>query len=599
MLKITDFKTIIHLDFETFYSRDFSLSKMPTVLYVRDERFKVFGCSVALNDSSAVYMEAEEFAKWVETIDWPNVAVSGYNNAFDSCVLTQHYNVFPGFYICPQSAARAILPIDSVALKKVAPLLGLGEKGNALVEGATTASAGMADYSNLDNELARSIYCMLYPMLSEEEQYHIHMHIRMAVEPTLVLDEPTLRQVRDDAIADRARLISASGYSESALSSNPQFASIITKLGLTCPTKLSPTTGEEATAFSKGDDEFIEFMLAYPEHQHIWDARLASKSNINATRAQRFLDIATTGIGSMPFPLKYCGASTGRSSGTDLINAQNMPSKYKSNLRSAVRAPDGYVIVVVDSAGIEMRINNWFCGQQDKVDAIRNGDDIYKLEASTQFGIPVNEVTKDQRQFGKVVTLGCGFYMGATRFRKYCASGPLGLKPIYLSITEAYDSIQKYRSTNSMIPAMWRTLQERIHQMTLPDIYEKEGCVTFTHEAVILPSGRMLQYPGLMQTEDGSWVQGIDKKTSYLHAGILLENIVQALARDLVFGQALAIDQRYRVVGMCHDECLFLAPEQEAEEALAFGIEVFSQSPSWAPDLPVSAEGDFNTYYCK
>ena len=77
------------------------------------------------------------------------------------------------------------------------------------------------------------------------------------------------------------------------------------------------------------------------------------------------------------------------------------------------------------------------------------------------------------------------------------------------------------------------------------------------------------------------------------------ENLTQALARDIVFHQMLEIDKRYRVVSSTHDEVLYLAPEQEAEEALAFGIEVFSQSPSWAPDLPVSAEGIFNTFYSK
>ena len=92
---------------------------------------------------------------------------------------------------------------------------------------------------------------------------------------------------------------------------------------------------------------------------------------------------------------------------------------------------------------------------------------------------------------------------------------------------------------------------------------------------------------------------GIDKKIKFLWGGTLAENCIQALARDVVFHQMVEIDQRYRVLSSTHDEVLFLAPESEAEEALAFGLEVFSQSPSWAPDLPVCGEGDFGHYYAK
>ena len=135
--------------------------------------------------------------------------------------------------------------------------------------------------------------------------------------------------------------------------------------------------------------------------------------------------------------------------------------------------------------------------------------------------------------------------------------------------------------------------------MTLPGLRVEQGAVVFVHEGIELPSGRMLQYPGLMQTEEGQWIYGIDKKTHFLWGGTMTENLTQALARDIVFAQMLEIDARYRVVSSTHDEVLYLAPESEAEEALAFGIEVFSKSPVWAPDLPVSAEGGFGHYYCK
>ena len=134
--------------------------------------------------------------------------------------------------------------------------------------------------------------------------------------------------------------------------------------------------------------------------------------------------------------------------------------------------------------------------------------------------------------------------------------------------------------------------------MTLPGLNEIDGVLTFVHEGIVLPSGRMLQYPGLHQTEEGNWVYGIDKKIKFLWGGTMDENIVQALARDIVFYQMLEIDKRYRVVSSTHDEILMLCPENEATEALAWCIEVMSTSPTWA-NIPVSAEGGFDHCYSK
>jgi len=595
------YQHIAHCDIECFYDNKtgYSLTKMPTILYVRDPRYKTLGCAVALDDEVSRYLNEEEFIEWLGTIDWSITALSAYNTAFDGCVFTQIYKVFPCYYLDPQSAAKALIPMDSVALKVIAPLLGLGEKGSALISGSKENSQALADYACLDNELARGIFNMLYPMLSQTEQDLIDWTIRPLVEPILCLDADILVQVRDDAKTAREDLIAASGYTEEELSSNAKFLKIIRGLGLEAPMKVSKTTGKDAAAFSKADDEFCDFMTNYPEYNHIWDARLASKSMINVTRAQTFLNIAQSTGGTMPAPLRYCGASTGRWSGCDKLNVQNLPSKYKSNLRKAIVAPDGYVVVVSDSSQIELRLNMWFCGQTDKLELLREGGDIYKAEAATQFSVPISEVTKEQRQYGKLIQLACMYGQGARLFRKNAAAGPLGMKPIYLSEEESYSMINTYRAANECIPAMWRILDQRINQMTLKDLNEVQGCVTFVHEGVVFPSGRMLQYSNLEQTEDAQWSYCMDKRSHGLWGGTLLNNIIQGLARDIVAEQMLEINKRYRVVSMTHDECIFLAKIEDAEEALAFGIKVMSTSPSWAQDLPLGAEGGFDKSYSK
>ncbi len=608
-MKHPAYKDILHADFESFYDpkSGYSLTKMPTIEYCRDPRWITLGVAVAWNDEPARYLTDDEFREYITTIDWSQTAFAAFNCLFDGTALTQQYGITPAYYICTLSVCRALLPIDRFSLKVVAPLLGLGDKLDALVAGSKVNTAGLDIYAIRDVELSRDIYNLLYPMIPRNERDIINLTIRQGAEPTLVLDEAVLTQVRDDAVAKRTAAIEASGQPESVLNSNPQFAKLLRAMGLTPPTKLSETTGEETEAFANGDDEWVAFKLQYPQFSHIWDGRMAAKSNINITRAEKFLRIAETSEEhTVSMPLNYCGAHTGRSSGADGLNVQNLPNKYKSNLRKAFTAPKGQKLCVVDSAQIELRINFWQSGQLDKLDILRNGGCVYTAEAATQFNIDLGGkvpakgmVADDQRQYGKLCQLGLGFGMGAKKFQKTAAAGPLGMDPIYMELEEAYDTVNKYRANNDRIPKFWRTLDQRINQMTLPGLREEQGVIVFVHEGIELPSGRMLQYPGLMQTEEGQWVYGIDKKTKFLWGGTMCENLTQALARDVVFEQMLKIDKRYRVVGSTHDEVLYLCPEEEAEEALAFGIEVFSQSPTWAPDLPVSAEGAYATYYCK
>ena len=597
---IPAYTDIAHIDFETFYctKTKYSLSKMPTINYVRDKRYQTLGVAVAWNDEPSVYLTHEDFIEWAKGVNWETTAVSAYNCAFDGTVLTQQYDIYPAYYIDPMSAARALMAIDRVPLKTVAPLLGLGEKGDALVSGSKENTQELIDYAINDNDLARGVYKTLYPLLPKAEQDLIHLTIRGWVEPTLELDVDVLTQVRDDAVRERAETIKASGYSDMALTSNPQFAEIIRDLGLIPPTKLSTATGDEIEAFSKGDDEFVEFMLKYPEHQVVWDGRLAAKSNINATRAEKFLSIAELAP-TTPMPLNYCGAHTGRWSGGDGLNVQNLPNLRKSNMRLAFKAPKDHVVVVVDSSQIELRMNMWFCGQDDKVEILRNNGDLYRVEAAAQYKIAPDEVTKMQRQFGKVTQLGCGYGMGGPKFRKYCAAGPLGMDPIYLTANEAYASVLTYRRANPKVPAMWSTLDDYIHAMTLIDLERELGCLTFVHEGIELPSGRMLQYPKLVQSDDGSWTYGRDKKIKFLWGGTLLENIIQAMARDVVAEQMLKVEEQYRVVSSTHDEIIYIAHKSEAEEALQFGLDVMSTPPVWAPDLPVSAEGGWDIMYSK
>ena len=153
---------------------------------------------------------------------------------------------------------------------------------------------------------------------------------------------------------------------KATLMSNPQFADVLTSLGVTPPTKISPTTGRETLALAKNDEEFKALAEhPNPDVQALVAARLGTKSTLEETRTERFINIAERG--KMPVPLKYYAAHTGRWGGTDNLNLQNLPRQ--SPLKHAIRAPQGYVMIDSDSSQIEARTLAWLAGQWDLVQA--------------------------------------------------------------------------------------------------------------------------------------------------------------------------------------------------------------------------------------
>lgn len=586
---------LVYVDFETYFDKVYSLKKMTIVEYVRDARYKTLGVSVAIDDEPIRFLDADEFAAWVTTIDWGNSTLVAHNARFDGSCLWEQYGIKPAKYHCTMAMAKALLPIDSASLASVSRALGLGAKGNALVEGSDEVTDALKDYANNDAHLCREIYKTLRPIFRESEMDLISLTTRWGVEAKLELDAPLLDQALQDAVEERSAAIAASGYTEEQLTSNPKFAAILRSLGIDPPEKISATTGEATDAFAKGDPEFQELIADYPEHRPLFEGRLAAKSNINIRRAEKFLAIAKTG--RLPVPLQYWGAITGRWSGTDGINLQNLPRK--SALRKSIRAPKGKVLVVVDSAQIELRLNLWFAGQTDRLGILRNGGDIYRQEASTQFNKPIEQVTPDERQFGKIVQLACGYGLGHKKFQQQCAAGPMGMKPIQLTDSEAFRTIHTYRQAHAKVKGMWDTLQQVIPEMMLKNCCIDLGPIRLLHETVELPNGLFIQYPHLRYNEQGGFEYGMGKKVSYLYGGKMDENVIQALARIVVADQMLEIDKCFETVSMTHDEAIYLADEAEAEAAFQYGVKVFSTPPAWAPDLPLSADGGYAENYSK
>lgn len=289
--------------------------------------------------------------------------------------------------------------------------------------------------------------------------------------------------------------------------------------------------------------------------------------------------------------------NTGRGSGLDKLNLQNLPRK--GGLRQCIRAPRFHKFVVVDSGQVEVRVNAWLSGQTDLLDDFRAGKDPYLSFAATLYGRDLAELiaayeaegddggaAHDQRQIGKAAVLALGFMQGAGGFLGYCEGYGIPMDPDLAART-----VSTYRAKYTRIVARADAYLNEVRQTA----------------AIQLPSGRRLTYPDLRangrdveyrrarifaKSEHEGW--------SSIWRGQAIENAVQATARDAVFDQQLSLSrQGFRIALMVHDEVCILVEESKAEQALQAAEVAFSTSPTWAPDLPLVGEGRITDVYTK
>ena len=418
--------------------------------------------------------------------------------------------------------------------------------------------------------------------------------LKMFIEPSLVLDLPLLEQHLEDVKARKEKLLAAVEADKELLMSNDKFAELLKALKVDPPMKTSARTGKQAWAFAKTDEEFKALAEhADPRVQALVAARLGNKSTLEETRTQRFIDIAKRG--PLPVPLKYYAAHTGRWGGDDKVNLQNLPSRGANGnkLKQAIRAPQGYVIIDADSAQIEARTLAWLAGQDDLVEAFKNGEDVYKIMASAIYGKEADQITKEERFVGKTTILGSGYGMGAAKFQ-----AQLKTFGTDISLEEAQRVISVYRATYPSIVALWKESQNSLEAMICNQgaSVGREGVVEFNLErqGFILPNGLPLRYDMLRKVSDPQGKTQYEYKTrmgwTKIYGGKVVENLCQALARCVIAEQMIKIGKRYKTVLTVHDAVASLARKEEADVAQAYVEECMRWTPAWANGLPLNCE---------
>lgn len=643
----------VFFDLETFWSQTHTLTKMGAVEYTThpDTEIQSVAIKIGKGETRVVFGEAK-IRKLFSMIDWSDKFLIAHNNSeFDGMLAAWRLGARPARWGCTMAMARLFFAKTcGLSLAKVAVALGcpiekgnleeVGTKGKKLADFTEDEIAKMVKYNVFDTEICAFIFHALAHRVGARELRIIDATIRMLVEPQFELDSQMLwLTLKAEQAAKSASLlelahrmgigeVTASAlldgvevekYVKTQLSSSKKFSDFLISQGVEVPMKPSPTNPlNYIPALSKTDEGFI----ALQEHENdlvamAAVARQGAKSTLLETRIQKFLSAGEACGGKLPIPLKYAGADTTMRWSGWSFNPQNLPRISPDNpkrtdaLRKSLRAPKGYKVVVADLSGIELRVNMFLWKvpyamklfQADPAKA-----DLYKSLASQMYEIPMADVSKPQRQMGKCLHLGCGFGVGGAKFKDVAKA----LGGLVLTTDESKDMVYAYRDQHTEIVRGWKTCHEALSYIDPsitqgPDI-DPWGLCHPCPDGIYFPAlGSTIRYPGLHQEIDeksgkAEWWYGEGRKRARIYAGKITENIVQHLARQVVADNMLdfrktEMGKKYPLALTVHDELVYVAREEEAEETLAVLQGIMRTPPKWWPELVVWSEGDVADTY--
>lgn len=279
-----------------------------------------------------------------------------------------------------------------------------------------------------------------------------------------------------------------------------------------------------------------------------------------------------------------------------------------SCIRGFIIPREGHDFIGVDFSSIEARVTAWISGEERLLELYRQGGDPYVDAASSVF---TGKITKDQRQVGKVMVLSWGFGGGVGAFQMMGKS---------YGVERPDNEVERWkkawRAKNKHIVAYWHKLEQAAISAMKSGKRIKCGMVSYKKSGSFLtcrlPSGRSIMYPypkiEFKQTRMGPQevlsAKGVDSKTKKwvrrkLWYGILIENIVQAIARDLLVCAMLGLeDANYEIMMHVHDELVTEIEKKMSSVQMVKDI-ILNSMPDWAETLPIEVEGWRGSRYQK
>lgn len=295
----------------------------------------------------------------------------------------------------------------------------------------------------------------------------------------------------------------------------------------------------------------------------------------------------------------------------------SIPDTLSQLIRTAFIPSEGNIFVDADFSAIEARVISWLAGEAWRLDVFKSHGKIYEASASQMFGVPIEKIKKGNpeyalRQKGKVAELALG-YGGSSGALINMGAIAMGLKE-----EELPEIVHRWRSTNRRIVDLWYSIENAALQVLRTGQPAGIKGLLIAHEGdyntqqdfltIRLPSGRKLFYakPFISQNDWGSdalFYHGMNQTTKKwetisTYGGKLTENVIQAIARDCLAENIKKLSiLGYQVVFHIHDEIILDVPEKYAD--LDKVCEIMGQPISWAPGLPLKADGFTARYFKK
>ena len=282
----------------------------------------------------------------------------------------------------------------------------------------------------------------------------------------------------------------------------------------------------------------------------------------------------------------------------------DVPDTLSQLIRTAFIPRQGMKFIVADFSAIEARVIAWLAGEEWRMKAFANGEDIYCASASKMFGVPVVKHGENGhlRQKGKISELACGFG-GSVGAMKAMGADSLGL-----SDTELKQIVTDWREASPHITEFWWAVDRAVKKAVKEKTATKTHGLLFSYEAgflfIRLPSGRRLAYakPYIGKNKFGGesvTYMGINaqKKWDRLesYGPKFVENCVQGIARDLLMYSMQALSQ-YFIVGHIHDEMIIECPKDTKLDEICQQMAI---TPDWAKGLLLRADGYECSFYKK
>jgi len=567
------------VDFETDYSRDYSVADLGAWAYCHDPRFNAYLVAFCGSDgwewvghpAQAPWEKARGYSRWIS-----------HNAAFDSSVC-RALRVEPAKVWDCTADLMAYLqyPRDLKGACK--------EALDILVDKSVRERAGVGD---------------LFTPTSDELDAYALEDVRLCLR---LWQKFSVRWPEwERALSRHTRLMGSRGIgfdTEAAKSAVSSLGAQLAETELTIPwviRGLPPTSRNEL--FLECDRLGLPRPTTTADKNPLWQSWLDAHESrvpwvrglnrwrrLNRTREVIGAMLTRSGSNRLHYGLRYYGAAiTGRWSGADGLNLQNLNSKDTEggiDLRALLVPAPGNVFVVSDLSQIEPRCMAVLSGDEDMLTFLRSGADLYEAHARATMGYtdprPLKEVDKDIRALAKARTLGLGYSCGAQKFVTV-AKIMAGLD---ISAEDSERIVAEFRATNPKITSLWERMQRAFRQA--------KGKVWVAETR----AKRAMRY---YNPKDGQASAVKGKPSTKFYGGKLVENLIQATARDVMAGMVLQIEAAgFPVVLHVHDEIVAEVPTDTAPAAIEEIRRIMSTPPVWMPTLPVECEAHLMEVYGK